>query len=194
MKSVRLVMGFFRARVEDTFALAQGVLASKGIPIEWRDLTSAQSIDAARDQLPPPDGPPSVLLFASPECGSWTGFLSRMDDGWYTLVNAMVKRAPHMEALFVSSDLKSTPFPSTAFEMFRDGKSVRRIHAWKEEDGWHFVNRGVPLPFEDASHYSRHSVAERLNLVILDGMLSQLDINLSALMTGKITEAKLITT
>jgi hypothetical protein len=192
--SLCLVMAFFRCRLEDAVAAAQDVLASKNIATEWRDLPPAQSIDAARDQLPPPDGPPSALFFASPECGPWTGLFSRMDDGWYTLVNAMTRHASQLEALFVSSDLKSTPYLSTAFELFRGGSSDRRIHAWKEEDGWHFVSRGVPLSIEDASHYSRRPVAERLNLVILDDMLSKLDINLSALLTGTLTEAKLLTT
>jgi len=152
------------------------------------------SLDEAREQLSPPDGAPSAIFFASPECDAWTAFLSRMDDGWYTLVNAMSKNVPELEALFLSSDLKRALYPSTAFEMFRGGKSIRRIHAWREEDGWHFISRGQPLPFEDVSHYSRRSIIDRFNFVILDGMLSKLDINLSAILTGCITDVRLLTT
>ena len=41
-------------------------------------------------------------------------------------------------------------------------------------DGWHFVNRGALLPFEDIGHYARRAITVRLNFKILGGMPSNL--------------------
>lgn len=118
-----------------------------------------------------------------------------MDDGWYTLVNAMTRNHSQLEALFISADLADSHHPSTAFEFFRGGASVRRVHAWKEDDGWHFVNRGIPLPFEDTSRYSQRLIGERLTLAILDEMSAKLGIKLAALRAaGDLTAARVLAT
>ena len=194
MKTVRLIMSFVRSSLEDACALAQDILASRGIATNWQVLPGGASLGAIRDQLPPPDAPPSGLFFVSPECKEWTGFLSRMDDGWYTLVNAMSRHASRPEAIYVCVDLEPTSYPSTAFEVFGGGHSVRRVHAWKDEDGWHFIDRGKPLSIEDTSVYSRRLIAQRLDLSILEGLLARLDISLAGLQTASLTRTRLLTT
>jgi len=174
--------------------MAEQTLVSRGISTTWEALERGIEFGAVRAHLPPPDGPPSAAFFTSSACVGWTGFLSRLEDGWYTLVNSMSHTDRHPEALFVSADLEIQKYPATAFEFFYGGQSVRRVHAWKEENGWHFLNRGEPLLFEDPKNYSRHNVKDRLNLLVVDDILSKVDIDLSALLNGHLSKVKLLTT
>ena len=194
MKSDRFAFAFFHASIDDVCALAQRVLAAKDIVCNWNTPADMSSLGAAMDQLPPRDGPPSGLFFTSPACVGWTGLANRTDDAWYSLVNAISSQAADLEALYVAGDLAEREYPSTTFEFFYHGHSVRRVQAWREEDGWHFTNEGKPLLFEDVSHYSRRAIADRINLVILDGMLTKLGIHLRALLNSRLSEGRLLTT
>jgi len=193
MKPERLALAFFHAEIDDVCARARRVFAARDISTIWEAPVGMSSLDAAIDQLPPRNGPPSGLFFTSPACSGWTG-LGNRGDAWYTLVNAISEQAKDLEALFVACDLEKTQYPAAAFEFYRDGQSVRCVRASREEDGWHFVNRGTPLPFEDVSQYSRRAISDRLNRTTLETMLSRLDIDLNALLTGPLSTARLLTT
>jgi len=194
MKVIRVVMTFFRSSLAEVAACAQGVLLDKGIPAEWTPAELSAYVATLLDQLPPLDAPPAALLFTSPACASWTGFMSRQADGWITMVSSMSKRAPQIEAISIGRDLGAAIYPSTSLEFFSGGASVRRVRAWREDDGWHFVNRGEVLPFEVSSNYKRRAVKDRLNGEVVDDVLLKLGIDFDELFNQPMSAARLLTT
>lgn len=167
---------------------------ARKIPVKVKDLEHLTQINAVWARLPSPSAPPAGLFFASPAFDSWTGFVSHLDDGWCTLVNAMSKRSPKVEAILIGRDFEASIYPSTSFEVFRDGASVRSVRAWKEGNGWHFFDRGEALSFEDPANYRRRAIADRLNGEIIDDLLLKLGIDIDQLFRAPLSRAKLLTT
>lgn len=192
MKKTRLAYGFFRADLDRVCALARDVYAAQGVQVRLKSVPS-QRLDVVADCLPT-DGPPGGLFFRSEACGSWTGLLSKVSDGWYTLVSAIAAKNPDIEAIFVRLDWGNAKYCSTVFELFCNGESIRRIQALRDDGGWSFINRGVPQSFEDVSFYSRRSISDRLNFEVLQRMLMNVGVDLEQASVLRLSAGKLLET
>jgi len=85
-------------------------------------------------------------------------------------------------------------YRAAEFELLNHGATVRYVHAWKDERGWHFTNRGEPLWFEDTRYYSKRAIADRLGFAILEEMVSKIGIDLTMLLSAKLSDASAVTT
>jgi len=188
----RVRMTFYRGSVDQTARAIEGALSGRKIPSTWKHLPPGLSMRGLEAEMPSPEGPPSGILFASPVCPEWACFASPSEDGWVTLVNAVSASDPTLEAVFVLDDAGEAKFPARGFEVFRGGRSIRKVRVWKD-DGWHFVNTGPMLPFEDPSAYSPRIIANRLTSSALSDLLLKLEIDLWAMFDDVATDARLLT-
>jgi hypothetical protein len=186
-------MAFFRGSVDETAQALEGTLGARNISVNRTSLPTVLSVRALEAAMPSPEGPPCGILFASPSSPLWTCFVSPLEDGWFTLVNAACAHLPALEAVLVTDSDDEDKFPSRGFELFRGGRSIRKVHVWKD-DGWQFVNRGEPLPFEDPSAYSQRVIAKRLTSAALSELLLHFEIDLWAIFDDAPVDARLLAT
>ncbi len=195
MNKTRLVVAFFQSSLSKTSKCAERVLSERGISAAVVNFDEPAKLSSLIAELPSMQSPPAALLFALPPHNSWTGFLSRLDDGWSTMVNAICSKSPEMKAILVGLDFDAeAKYPRSSFEVFDGGQSVRCVRAWREDNGWHFIIRGEPLPFELTSYYERRKISDRLNSKIIHQLLLKLGINIDSLFNEFMAKAKLIKT
>ena len=187
---------FFRADIERTCYAAHRVISARREEGEfaWRRVKHVASVSSLIEGLPKENAPPGGAFFHHEGADAWTAFVSGQRDGWYTMANALNIAAPEIETVIVNDASDDTEFPKRGFEVLRNGKSCRRVMVWKEEDGWHFVNRGEPLEIEDLSCYSRRAIKDRITSAQLHSLLLLLGIDLSAVLTKPISDARILTT
>ena len=107
-----------------------------------------------------------IVLF-SPRQGI-TAYACNLADGWLSLYENHVK-ARTFDAYFFRATLAEHA-EYKVFEMisWRHGIRVRQVRALQEEDGWQFLNKGDPLPFEDLERYKKHQVSARMNRKLIE--------------------------
>ncbi len=106
-------------------------------------------------------GPRRLMIFEPAGMAAHSAMVTNLRDGWSTLVNIL---AGHISGThFLVRSEPAGEYPATSLEVWRDGASVRRVHAMREEGGWVFFQQGEPLAFEDTESYSRRRIRDRFN-------------------------------
>ncbi len=137
----------------------KNMFSSKLENITWREFfkRDGQFYDILRAE---------IVLFSPRE--GLTIYVCNLADGWSSLYGNLIK-ASAFDAYFFRATLPETAeykvFQMTAW---RHGVLVRQVRALQEEDGWGFLNKGDPLPFEDIERYKKREISARLDRKLIE--------------------------
>ncbi len=162
-----ICMGIFLAPLESARAAVQSQLESiKNRPfnsmmenINWREFfkRDGEFHDIMRAE---------IALFSPRE--DVTIYVCNLSDGWVSLYENAVK-AGAFDAYFFRATLPETAeYKVFEMEMWRRGSLVRQVRALQEEDGWGFLNKGDPLPFERPKQYNKRAISARLDRKLIE--------------------------
>lgn len=188
----RVAISFIRGSLSHVVDLVGELLTSSGIVPNVRSVDECVFPVELTRRLPGRNGAPAAALFESFGCPTWTALLNSSEDGWPSLIGGLGKA--RAEILHAAFDILEPVYPSTVFEFFCNGKSVRRLHAWRDDDGWHFLNRGDSMPFENQANYRRKAIANRLNRAIVEELLLGFKVDIRRTLSEPVCRSTLILT
>jgi hypothetical protein len=164
---VQICVGLVHAPCEGVLGAVHAQLASaikkdacsKLEPVEWREFFERDGLfyDIKRFQ---------IVLFSPYE--NLTVYVCNLADGWVSLYGNLVK-ASSFDAYFFRATL-SEMAEYKVFEMmaWRHGLLERELRVLQEEDGWKFVNKGEPMPFESPMQYRKRQIGARLDRRLIE--------------------------
>jgi hypothetical protein len=120
-----------------------------------------------------------IALFSPRE--GLTVYVCNLADGWVSLYENLVK-ANAFDAHFFRATLAERA-KYEVFEMitWRHGARVRQVRALQEEDGWGFLNKGDPLPFEDVERYEKRRISTRLDRKLIERYSESVGYNIGSI-------------
>jgi len=97
-----------------------------------------------------------------------TVYVCNLADGWVSVYENLVK-ANAFDAYFFRATLaEQAEYKVFGMAAWQHGVLARQVRALQEEDGWGFLNKGDPLPFEDVERYKKRQVSARLDRKLID--------------------------
>lgn len=125
--------------------------------------TSVDPKDVYAEAPTPGGAHPKVALFYAPEVRpESTVMFADLEDGWWTLVNAIASRCDgtHLQLRVTG---RSAEFPLRGFEVWQGRTSRRAVSCSLDDRGkWLFEQRGQPMSFEVKEDYAKRRISERL--------------------------------
>ncbi len=159
-----LVVSCFNAALPLVSERALEALQAHDMRRRFRVTESDVSTDKIYVGAPTPGGahPKSALFYAPTYRPDSTVLFANMEDGWWTLINAVTARlqGTHAQVRITQSNVT---YPMFNFEVWEDCRSRRAVTCTREDTGkWSFTEVGEPMPFENCADYKKRRIADRL--------------------------------
>lgn len=159
-----LVFSLLLAPRERVAAGLRDVLGSHGMLENFELSTGPLDLASACIGEPPAGGAhlKRVVLFAPKSAPAVTVFVPNMQDGWQTMINCLSRELQCACLRILVAD-KDQEFPTVSVEYLVGGEVQRVVFVQKDDEGWKFVQKGVPLSFESTNSYKRRLIRDRLS-------------------------------
>lgn len=102
-----------------------------------------------------------IVLF-SPREGV-TIYVCNLADGWVSLYENVIKSSTFDAFFFRATSEENDEYKIFEMMAWQRGVLVRHIRALQDDDGWKFLNKGDPLPFENVARYKKRAIGARLD-------------------------------
>ena len=95
-------------------------------------------------------------------------YVCNLADGWISVYENVIK-ANAFDAFFFRTTLsEAAEYKVFGMTAWRRGILTRQVRLLQEEKGWGFLNKGDPLPFEDAERYKERKIERRLDRKLIE--------------------------
>ena len=160
-----LVLTCFGADVDRVASAALGALDAHDLRRRFSIKQDKASPGDIYTSSPTPGGAhlKRALLYEPTSKPGSTVLFVDLEDGWWTLVNAISEKLSGTHAQ-VRCTVADEEFPMASFELWSEHRSKRAVSCMKDDRGkWIFTSVGEPLEFEERTAYKRHRTADRLS-------------------------------
>jgi hypothetical protein len=146
------VQALLKQRLERV--IKSDVVHSARETIAWQQFfeQGGQLYDMARVQ---------IALFAPRE--DVTVYVCNLADGWVTLFGNLSNAGQLDAYLFRATLAEEAPYKVFEMQKWAHGAAVRQLRALQGEDGWTFLDKGEPLPFENPMQYQKRQINARVD-------------------------------
>lgn len=190
----RVQVSFFRGSLLETVAAIESLFGSQGVVLRVVSPNRSLRIGELLSLLPGSAEAPAAALFESIGCVGWTAIVGSTGDGWLSLPRALARAGLNDVTVCAAVDTSAVPFPSALIEVITSQTSSRKLHSWRDVDGWHFIDRGERLPFENGTIYRKRNIRDRMNLSVIENFLAGFGITLSQVWSEAATQSLVVET
>ena len=95
-------------------------------------------------------------------------YVCNLADGWISVFGNLVAAGAFDAYFFRATLAQQAPYKVFEMQGWRGGALERHLRVLQDEDGWSFLNKGDPLPFESPMQYKRRQIGARLDWRLLE--------------------------
>jgi hypothetical protein len=113
------------------------------------------------------DGKRFQIALFSPRAGI-TVYVCNLADGWVSVYENLVKAGTDDAYFFRATLAEIVEYKVFEMKVWRRGFLDRHVRSLREESGWTFLNKGIPMPFEDVERYDQRLIRARLTRAMIE--------------------------